>query len=127
LDIILSVSKGFDMPTYEYECSSCGHTFEAFQSMSDTPLSSCPQCGQAVKRLIFGGTGVIFKGSGFYVNDSRKKSSSPGSKPAGDAVAAKEGASAKEGIAAKEGAAAKEGSAAKESPAPAPAKARESA
>ncbi len=70
------------MPTYEYECTSCGHTFEAFQSMSDAPLSECPVCGKFVRRVIFGGSGVIFKGSGFYVNDSRKKNSPPeASKP----------------------------------------------
>lgn len=102
------------MPTYEYECSSCGHTFEAFQSMSDAPLSSCPECGKAVKRLIFGGTGVIFKGSGFYVNDSRKASS--GSSKAGTpAPSSKEGASNPKEPQAKDGAA-KEG-AAKDSPA----------
>lgn len=59
------------MPTYEYECKTCGHTFEAFQSMSDAPLRECPACGKEVRRLINGGAGVIFKGSGFYVNDSR--------------------------------------------------------
>lgn len=64
------------MPTYEYECKSCGKTFEAFQSMSDAPLSSCPACGKSVRRLIGGGTGIIFKGSGFYVNDSKKSCSS---------------------------------------------------
>jgi putative FmdB family regulatory protein len=63
------------MPTYEYECKSCSHAFEAFQSMSDAPLSTCPSCGGAVRRLIGGGTGIIFKGSGFYKNDSRKSSS----------------------------------------------------
>ncbi|MDR1253368.1 MAG: zinc ribbon domain-containing protein [Treponema sp.] len=57
------------MPTYEYECKSCGHTFEAFQAMSDDPLDRCPKCGKTVRRLIRGGTGVIFKGSGFYVTD----------------------------------------------------------
>ncbi|MCL2214906.1 MAG: FmdB family transcriptional regulator [Treponema sp.] len=57
------------MPTYEYECKSCGHNFEIFQSMSDQPLKECPECGREVRRLIFGGTGVIFKGSGFYVTD----------------------------------------------------------
>ncbi len=101
------------MPTYEYECSSCGHTFEAFQSMSDAPLSSCPECGKAVKRLILGGTGVIFKGSGFYVNDSRKASSGS---PKTGAPAAKDGAV--KDVPAKE-------VAAKDSPAPA--KAQESA
>ncbi|MCX7949171.1 MAG: FmdB family transcriptional regulator [Treponemataceae bacterium] len=60
------------MPTYEYECKSCGHVFEAFQNMSDAPLRSCPQCGKDVRRLINGGTGIIFKGSGFYVTDNGK-------------------------------------------------------
>jgi len=63
------------MPTYEYECKSCGHDFEVFQSMSDLPLKECPKCGQEVRRLIFGGSGVIFKGSGFYVTDKSKSSS----------------------------------------------------
>jgi len=60
------------MPTYEYECKSCGHTFDAFQSMTDEPLKTCPECGQAIRRLINGGTGVIFKGGGFYVNDKSR-------------------------------------------------------
>ena len=57
------------MPTYEYECTSCGHNFEVFQAMSDEPLKTCAKCGKKVRRLIFGGAGVIFKGSGFYVTD----------------------------------------------------------
>jgi putative FmdB family regulatory protein len=68
------------MPTYDYECKSCGKTFEAFQSMSDAPLTVCPTCGKEVRRLIGGGSGIIFKGSGFYVNDSRKSSSGDSSK-----------------------------------------------
>ena len=60
------------MPTYEYECKNCGHGFEVFQSMSDPPLKDCPECGKEIRRLIFGGTGVIFKGSGFYVTDKGK-------------------------------------------------------
>ncbi|GHV92742.1 hypothetical protein AGMMS50268_32450 [Spirochaetia bacterium] len=60
------------MPTYEYECKSCGHTFDAFQSMSDEPIKVCPECGKEVRRLINGGTGIIFKGSGFYVTDKGK-------------------------------------------------------
>jgi len=63
------------MPTYEYECKSCAHNFEVFQSMSDEPLKNCPECGKEVRRLIFGGAGVIFKGSGFYVTDKGKSSS----------------------------------------------------
>lgn len=64
------------MPTYDYECQSCGHIFEHFQSMSEEPLSECPKCGNAVKRLIGGGMGIIFKGSGFYVTDNRSGSKS---------------------------------------------------
>ncbi|GHV88878.1 hypothetical protein AGMMS50267_12380 [Spirochaetia bacterium] len=78
------------MPTYEYECKSCGHTFDAFQRMSDAPLKVCPECGKELRRLINGGTGIIFKGSGFYVTDakggsgaSKGSSASPGKKAAG--------------------------------------------
>ncbi len=63
------------MPTYEYECIHCGHTFEAFQKMTDKPLGTCPKCKQKVKRLISSGVGIIFKGPGFYATDYRKKSS----------------------------------------------------
>jgi len=76
------------MPTYEYECKSCEHSFEVFQAMSDPALKDCPECGKEIRRLIFGGTGVIFKGSGFYVTDksksskTEKKSEKADSKPA---------------------------------------------
>jgi putative FmdB family regulatory protein len=66
------------MPTYSYECKSCGHNFDVFQSMSDEPVKICPQCGREVRRLINGGTGVIFKGSGFYVTDKGKGSQGRG-------------------------------------------------
>jgi putative FmdB family regulatory protein len=65
------------MPSYDYECTSCSHTFEAFQSMSDAPLTTCPTCGGPVRRLISGGSGIIFKGSGFYVTDNKRSGSSP--------------------------------------------------
>jgi len=74
------------MPTYEYECKSCSHSFEVFQSMKDPPLKNCPECGKEVRRLIFGGAGVIFKGSGFYVTDKGKGGSAP-SKSAASAPA----------------------------------------
>lgn len=61
------------MPTYDYECTKCGHRFEAFQSMSDEPLTKCPECRGKVKRLIGAGAGPIFKGSGFYITDYRSK------------------------------------------------------
>ncbi len=64
------------MPTYDYECRKCGHTFDTFQNMSDAPLTTCPECGRnGLKRLIGAGLGVIFKGSGFYVTDSRSNGS----------------------------------------------------
>lgn len=64
------------MPTYDYECKSCKHVFEAFHMMSDDPIKECPECGKEVKRLIGGGAGIIFKGSGFYVTDNKKSSKS---------------------------------------------------
>ena len=63
------------MPTYGYECKSCSHTFDVFQAISDAPVKVCPKCGKEVRRLINGGMGVIFKGSGFYVTDKNKGSS----------------------------------------------------
>lgn len=65
------------MPTYEYVCTK-GHRFEAFQSIKDKPLTSCPKCGGAVRRVINGGMGVIFKGSGFYTTDYKKGSALSG-------------------------------------------------
>jgi putative FmdB family regulatory protein len=74
------------MPTYEYECKSCGYSFEVFQSMSDEPLKTCTKCGKEVRRLIFGGAGVIFKGSGFYVTDKGTGTKVPAAAPAGKAA-----------------------------------------
>ena len=62
------------MPTYEYECTKCGHTFEVFQNINDKRIEKCPKCSQKVKRLIGSGSGIIFKGSGFYATDYRKGS-----------------------------------------------------
>jgi len=61
------------MPTYEYECKTCGHKFEAFQKMSDKPLKKCEKCKGPVTRLIGKGAGIIFKGSGFYETDYKNK------------------------------------------------------
>jgi putative FmdB family regulatory protein len=61
------------MPTYEYECDACGHRFERLQSMSEPAVRKCPQCRKLkVRRLISGGAGVIFKGSGFYETDYKR-------------------------------------------------------
>ena len=63
------------MPTYEYVCDECGHEFELFQSMSASVKRKCPECGKLkLKRLIGIGSGVIFKGSGFYQTDYRSDS-----------------------------------------------------
>ena len=59
-----------DMPTYDYQCSACGHSFEKFQGINDPRLTDCPKCGKpALKRLIGAGAGLLFKGSGFYCTD----------------------------------------------------------
>jgi len=64
------------MPTYDYKCDSCEHEFELFQQMSANPIRKCPDCGQRkVRRLIGMGAGVIFKGSGFYETDYKRKKS----------------------------------------------------
>lgn len=67
------------MPTYEYECKKCRKKFDYFQKMSDPFLKKCPTCQGKVERLIGGGAGLIFKGSGFYITDYKK--SSPKDKP----------------------------------------------
>ena len=58
------------MPTYQYACTECGHAFEQFQSFSDDALSVCPECDGRLRK-VFNAVGVVFKGSGFYRNDSR--------------------------------------------------------
>jgi putative FmdB family regulatory protein len=60
------------MPTYEYLCPTCDATFDYFQSITAEPLSACPECHQPVQRKISGGSGIIFKGSGFYITDYKK-------------------------------------------------------
>ena len=59
------------MPTYEYQCTSCGNRIDAVQSFSDDALTHCEACGQDALRKLFGNVGVVFKGSGFYRNDAR--------------------------------------------------------
>jgi putative FmdB family regulatory protein len=62
------------MPTYVYRCEQCNNHFEQIQKFSDAPLKVCPRCNGHVRRVIHP-TGIVFKGSGWYVNDSRKGSS----------------------------------------------------
>lgn len=70
------------MPVYAYKCKSCGHQFEVRQSFSDAPLSECPQCGGELRKQ-FNSVGVVFKGSGFYRNDSRSSGSSSSASSSG--------------------------------------------
>lgn len=63
------------MPTYDYECDACGHTFELFQSITEPVQKKCPECGELKLRRLFGtGAAVVFKGSGFYQTDYRSDS-----------------------------------------------------
>src|SRR6185436_9470286 len=76
------------MPTYDYECDACGHTFELFQSISEPVQKKCPKCGKLKLRRLFGtGAAVVFKGSGFYQTDYRSESYKKGAekdKPASE-------------------------------------------
>ena len=62
------------MPTYDYQCTNCGYTFEEFQKMTDDLLQNCSVCGGSLKRLIGPGLGPIFKGTGFYQTDYKNSS-----------------------------------------------------
>lgn len=63
------------MPTYDYECTACGHEFECFQSITEGSRRKCPACGRLkLRRVISSGAGVIFKGSGFYETDYKRSS-----------------------------------------------------
>lgn len=67
-----------DMPTYAYACADCGHAFDIVQSFSDDALTVCPQCDGTLRKQ-FNAVGVVFKGGGFYRNDSRPSDSSSSS------------------------------------------------
>jgi putative FmdB family regulatory protein len=73
------------MPLYEYECKKCGHRFEKIQKFSDRMVKKCPDCGGQVEQMI-SAPAVQFKGTGWYVTDYAKKSSSQGSSGSGDSA-----------------------------------------
>ncbi|HVU18737.1 MAG TPA: zinc ribbon domain-containing protein [Candidatus Didemnitutus sp.] len=78
------------MPTYEYECTKCGKELEVFQSMKEAPLKKCPACGKStLRRKISGGSGLIFKGTGFYITDYKNKKSAAKSEGADKPAPAK--------------------------------------
>ncbi|MFF8861392.1 FmdB family zinc ribbon protein [Streptomyces sp. NPDC015139] len=78
------------MPTYQYQCTECGEGLEAVQKFTDDALTECPNCSGRLKK-VFSAVGIVFKGSGFYRNDSRgsTSSSSPASKPSSSSSDAK--------------------------------------
>ena len=78
------------MPTYEYRCEN-GHEFEEFQSIVAAPVEICPQCGGKVERLISAGSGLIFKGSGFYITDYGRKNVGPSAPPQRDKASGSSG------------------------------------
>ncbi|MFG2714013.1 FmdB family zinc ribbon protein [Streptomyces goshikiensis] len=82
------------MPTYQYQCTECGEGLEAVQKFTDDALTVCPNCDGRLKK-VFSAVGIVFKGSGFYRNDSRGASSSstPASKPSSTSTAAPAAAS----------------------------------
>ncbi len=71
------------MPTYEYTCRDCGHTFEIVQSMLDESLTMCPECGGSLRK-VFAPPAISFKGSGFYATDHGKKATSHGGEKGGE-------------------------------------------
>lgn len=79
------------MPTYQYRCADCGEELEVKQSFSDAALTTCPSC-EGVLRKVFGAAGVVFKGSGFYRNDSRSPSSGSSSSASSSSGSADSGA-----------------------------------
>lgn len=102
------------MPNYDYQCETCGHRFEVFQSMNDPKLQDCPlpDCEGKVRRLLGTGAGLIFKGGGFYQTDYRSESYKAGAKKDSESGSKKEG-----------GGDSKKSGEGKSSPAAAPAKA----
>lgn len=90
------------MPTYQYACTECGHEFDAVQSFSDDALTQCPECGGRLRK-VFSAVGVVFKGSGFYRNDSRAASNGA-AKDGKDRTEGKDGKDRKDGKPAKDGA-----------------------
>lgn len=85
------------MPTYEYKCRECGHTFERYQRISEDPLEECPECHGRVQRLISSGGGLVFKGPGFYATDYRSSGTAGRSSKEGSGSASSDKSGSEEG------------------------------
>ena len=84
------------MPTYDYQCGACRHEWEMFQSMNDAPAKTCPKCKKRkAKRLLCLGAGLIFKGTGFYETDYKKKTGGEKKESSGEAKSSDSGSSDK--------------------------------
>ncbi len=112
MSIVHRMEPQTNMPTYHYRCSSCAHEFDQFQKFSEDALTECPECGGLIRRVVQP-VGIVFKGSGWYINDSRTSGSD--SEKASDAKPAAEAKTSTNGDAGKPKSAA-------EKPAPEPKK-----
>jgi len=81
------------LPTYEYACTACGHRLDAVQTFTDDPLTECPECGGALRK-VYGAVGIVLKGSGFYKTDSRAAAGGNGSAKTGADTSSSDGAAA---------------------------------
>ncbi|MCS7324261.1 MAG: FmdB family zinc ribbon protein [Anaerolineae bacterium] len=77
------------MPTYQYACPDCGHTFERVQKFTDAPVKRCPKCGKRRVHRVVTPVAVTFKGSGWYITDSRKSNNGNGKSESGEKVTEK--------------------------------------
>lgn len=97
------------MPTYEYTCRDCGHTFDIVQSMWDESLTMCPECGGSLRK-VFAPPAISFKGSGFYATDHGKKSKASAESRSDGEKSEKKPGESKEGAKKTDGAASSDGS-----------------
>src|SRR5256712_13993041 len=109
------------MPTYEYKCPA-GHVFEKFYpTMNSSRRVKCPTCGKMAERQISGGTGLVFKGSGFYITDYKRAGEKQGGEETKPAAVSKAGAESKSGAESESGAESKSGARSKSGAEPKPA------